>query len=177
MLMLRKFQVTVINILHLAIIFVLSHESSLKYSLFGNHICFCKCLWSVKFQSQIFYIWQPYFFFSIYVNLHIPCLTDIFVFFFLFMPTHFKLYTHVYLYTQWSCLWIFSDSHKYFTFVTHICSFTYIHIHMHTYVCLHVCVWVYECMYKHKHNPHTSACMYTYIYPYIHTHTVVFMYA
>ena len=35
---------------------------------------------SVKWQSQIFYILQPYLFFYIYDHLSIPCFVDMFIF-------------------------------------------------------------------------------------------------
>ena len=50
-------------------------------------------------------------------HLCIPCLTDIFLFPYLF-PKPLKLYTHVY--TKTNVHQVLSDSHKYFTFVIHI---------------------------------------------------------
>ena len=52
------------NNLHLAATFVLSHLWPLKYSFFGSHIYFRKCLWNFKWHSLIYYVWLPYLFFS-----------------------------------------------------------------------------------------------------------------
>ena len=71
-------QMTVKNILHLATIFVIWHLWILMFSLFHGHICFCKCQCNVKWQSQIFFIWQSCPFFHIYDHLSIPCFTIIF---------------------------------------------------------------------------------------------------
>ena len=48
----KKLYATATNILHLATMFVLSLLWSVKYSLFGSHICFWNCLWNVKLKVK-----------------------------------------------------------------------------------------------------------------------------
>ena len=66
--------VPVTNILHSAAIFVLSYSWPLKYTLFGRHTCFCKCLWIFRWHSQIILISQPYMFLHIYKYFYIVML-------------------------------------------------------------------------------------------------------
>ena len=86
-----NFELKVTNVLHLAHIFVWQIPIS------------------VKLQSQIFYIWQPHLFLQTYDHLCIPCLSNIFVFFFSLIPIPFEN-VHSYLslnmlfYMQCQCL-------------------------------------------------------------------------
>ena len=108
----------------------------IKYSLFAIHICFQKCLWSGKWHSQIFYIWQPFFFTSVITYVFLVWQSC------LFLQTCLKL-KH-YIWPQicslhlWSlkyslfdsnigyckCLQGLSHIHKYHRLCSHISSFT-----------------------------------------------------
>ena len=49
---------------NLAATFVLSHSWPLKYSFLDRHICFCKCLlsmkWQLRFGTHIWYFTHPH---------------------------------------------------------------------------------------------------------------------
>ena len=81
-----KYKVIVINILHFTLIFILSHPLSVMYSLFGRYVSFFSLMpitfklythvstcsadaYEVLSVSQIFYIWQPFLFFHIYIHI------------------------------------------------------------------------------------------------------------
>ena len=97
----------------------------LFYSLFSRlylsfmpitflHMCIYTqyyCLWSDNWQSQIFHIWQAYFFFCIYDHLNIPCLAVIFVF---QMPINYLV----------NPCQVLSQNNKCLTFGNCICPFT-----------------------------------------------------
>ena len=101
---------------------------------FGNHICF----------------------FHIYDHLEIHCLVDIFVFPYLYhyllKTVHMCRYAHVHVYE------VLSDSHEYFTFNSHTCSFTYTYIHTWwTYICMQA--YIHECVLCMQKKMHKSVCI------------------
>ena len=103
-----------------------------KYSLLGNHICSCKCIWSIRWITNIYHladILVPY----IYDHLHILC-------------------RHICIFSFMSVIWN-CTTHVYIPSVNAYEVVIFVLSHMHTYT--HK-TYISTCMLKHKH---ADVCM------------------